>query len=255
MQIQSCGITDTGMVRDHNEDSLLANDQEGLYLVADGMGGLSKGDVASGIAVETIEHFIIQSRLEDITWPIKPQEEYTLEENRLLAAISLANWSIFSEFQKDENNMGMGTTLVGLLLDGRDRAVLANVGDSRIYMVRDHELTQLTDDHSLVMEEVRRGNLTREEARNHPQKHVINRALGITDSVRVDISTFECRMNDLFLLCSDGLSDMLSDDEIFAILDSNPEKLLRDRAENLIDSAKDRGGRDNVSVVLVSFNE
>ena len=171
MEIQSCGVSDKGKVRAHNEDSLVADDQDGLYLVADGMGGLSKGDQASRIAVDTIKDFVSQSRAEDITWPIKPQYEYSLEENRLLAAISLANWNVFSEFQKDENNMGMGTTLVGLLLDGDDKFVIANVGDSRIYRVRDHAIRQLTDDHSLVMDEVRRGHMTLEEARTHPQKH------------------------------------------------------------------------------------
>jgi serine/threonine protein phosphatase PrpC len=255
MEIRSCGISDTGRVRTHNEDNLLANDQEALYLVADGMGGLSKGDVASRIAVETIEDFVRHSRVEDITWPIKPQDEYSVEENRLLAAISLANWNIFSEFQKDEHNMGMGTTLVGLLLDGKDRMVLANVGDSRIYLIRDHTIEQLTDDHSLVMEEVRRGNMTSEEARNHPQKHVINRALGITDSIQVDISTRVCQPEDLYMLCSDGLSDMLPDEEILSVVESNMGKSLKDLGERLVAAASNQGGRDNITVVLVGVSE
>ncbi|MBN2126102.1 MAG: Stp1/IreP family PP2C-type Ser/Thr phosphatase [Deltaproteobacteria bacterium] len=255
MHIQSYGTSDKGMLRDHNEDNYLINEEEQLFLVADGMGGLSKGDVASRIAIDTIGHFIVQSRTEDITWPIKPQADYSMEENRLLAGISLANWNIFTEFQKDERHRSMGTTLVGLLVEGDFKVVIANVGDSRIYRIRDNEIQQITDDHSLVMEEVRRGNLTREEARHHPQKHVINRALGISDSTKVDISSLQVKTEDLFLLCSDGLSDMLSDETMLSIVQSNRATSLKAAGDRLIEEANGAGGKDNSTVVLVSFHD
>ena len=250
MRIEGFSITDRGMVRQYNEDNCLANTQDGIFLVADGMGGLSKGDIASRIAVETVEGFIKRSRSEDITWPMKPQDQYSMEENRFLAAVSMANWNVFSEFMKGGGNEAMGTTVVGLLLDG-DNAIITNVGDSRAYLVRNDTIEQLTDDHSLVMDEVRRGNMTVEEARNHPQKHVINRALGIAQSVRVDISSREIRQGDVFLLCSDGLSDMLSEDELLYAAQSNSAKPLEELGAQLINSANKKGGRDNISVVLV----
>ena len=253
MKCESFGITDKGIVRDHNEDAFLSNEQDGLFLVADGMGGLSKGDVASKIAVETIEHFVKESRLEDITWPIKPLQEYSLEENRLLAAISLANWNIYNEALKDPVNRGMGTTLTGFLLDG-DQLVIANVGDSRIYRINDNRIQQITDDHSLVMEEVRKGNMTPEEARIHPHKHVINRALGITDSTQADISTRKLEAEELYLVCSDGLSDMIPDQQILSIIQKNAGKSLQELGEALIETAKMNGGRDNITAVLVSFH-
>lgn len=253
MQIESFGISDTGVVREHNEDSFLDDVEDGLFIVADGMGGLSKGDVASRIAVDSIENFVKQSRLEDITWPIKPQDEYSMEENRLLAAVSLANWNIYKQFTEDPGNRGMGTTLVGLLVD-EDKVILANVGDSRIYRIRDNSIEQVTDDHSLVMEEVRKGNMTLEEARNHPQKHVINRALGISDSIQVDISSSEYQSQDLYLLCSDGLSDMIRDEEILSLTESKKEEPLEELGINLIEAAKNQGGHDNITVVLVKFH-
>ncbi|MFC1821183.1 Stp1/IreP family PP2C-type Ser/Thr phosphatase [Thermodesulfobacteriota bacterium] len=254
MQVQSFGISDRGRVREYNEDSFLANQEEEIFLIADGMGGLSKGDVASRIAVESIENFITQSRLEDITWPIKPQEQYTLEENRFLAAISLANWNIYTEFQKDANTMGMGTTITGFLVDG-EQLVIANVGDSRSYLFRDDMIEQLTEDHSLVMEEVRKGNMTPEEARNHPQKHVINRALGISESTQVDISMFAPQPGDLYLLCSDGLSDMIPDAEMLSLVRAHGEKSLEELGQIFIDAALEHGGKDNVTLVFVRFYE
>ena len=254
MQVQSFGVSDRGRIREHNEDSFLANQDDGIFLVADGMGGLSKGDVASRIAVKSIENFITHSRLEDITWPIKPREQYTMEENRFLAAISLANWNIYSEFQKDANSLGMGTTITGFLIDG-EQLVIANVGDSRSYLLRDDMIEQLTEDHSLVMEEVRKGNMTPEEARNHPQKHVINRALGISESTQVDISRFAPQAGDLYLLCSDGLSDMITEAEILSLARAHGGKPLEELGNIFIDAALEHGGKDNVTVVFVRFYE
>ena len=253
MQVRSFGITDRGLIRGLNEDRFLNYNKEGLFLVADGMGGLAKGDVASTIAIETIKTFITKSRREDITWPIKYETQHSMEENRFLAAISLANWNIYNEMLRSPGNTPMGTTLVGLMVDG-DKAVLANIGDSRAYRIRNRQLEQLTEDHSLVMEEVKKGHITPEQARHHPQKHVINRALGIFDSPEADITSLDIRREDLYLLCSDGLSDMVPDEEILSLVRSHEQNPLKELGEALIDLANRRGGKDNITVLLVGFS-
>jgi len=254
MHIEAFGITDKGMVRKNNEDAFLSHEKDGIFLIADGMGGLSKGDVASRTAIETIENFIKKSRVDDVTWPIKPIEEFSMEENRFLAAISLANWRIYEQYLNGSQKATMGTTLVGLLVDG-EHLVMANIGDSRAYLVRDNTIRQLTEDHSLVMEEVRKGSMTLEEAKTHPQKHVITRALGISEVIEADITAQKFQAGDLYLLCSDGLSDMIPDEEMISLLQSNSGKPLKVLGENLIKSANNQGGLDNMTVVLVTMTE
>ena len=254
MQVRSFGITHRGLIRGLNEDRFLNVEKEGLFLIADGMGGLAKGDVASTIAVETIENFVTKSRREDITWPIKYQKQHSMEENRFLAAVSLANWKIYNEMLRSPRNTPMGTTLVGLLVDG-ERLILINIGDSRAYRIRNRQITQLTEDHSLVMEEVKKGHITMEQARHHPQRHVISRALGIFDTPEADITTLGIQDEDLYLLCSDGLSDMLLDDEILSLVQAHERHALNDIGEALIHLANGRGGKDNITVVLVAFSE
>jgi serine/threonine protein phosphatase PrpC len=250
MPFQSFGLSHQGLFRDHNEDCFLCNDREGIFLVADGMGGLSRGDVASRIAIETIEAFVKTSRLGEVSWPSIPERHYSLEERRFVAAISLANWKIYSEVLQDPSAIPMGTTLTGLLVDGAN-ILVANVGDSRIYRINQDGIQQLTDDHSFVMEEVRRGNLTPQQARTHKHKHVIYRALGLSGEVTIDIFTTPYGFDDIFLLCSDGLPDMLPDREILSVIRSNQEMPLEDMAKSLIDAANRQGGRDNVTVVMV----
>ncbi|MEJ2724794.1 MAG: Stp1/IreP family PP2C-type Ser/Thr phosphatase [Deltaproteobacteria bacterium] len=254
MQVRSFGISHRGLIRDLNEDRFLNCESEGLFLIADGMGGLAKGDVASRIAVETIETFIKKSRREDITWPITYRRQHSMEENRLLAAVSLANWNIYNEMLRSPRSTPMGTTLVGFLVDG-DRLILVNVGDSRAYLIRNRQIEQLTEDHSLVMEEVKKGHITPEEARHHPQRHVINRALGIFNKPEMDITTLEIQNQDLYLLCSDGLSDMVLDEEILSLVQSHERQALSELGDALIHLANERGGKDNITVVLVAFNE
>jgi protein phosphatase len=242
------------MVRHSNEDKFLSNVKDGIFLVADGMGGLSRGALASATAIETIERFIVQSRGEDITWPIQPQKQYTTEENRFLSAIYLANWKIFGQIRNGATNRSMGTTLTGFLVDG-ERLIISNVGDSRIYLIRNGTIVQVTDDHSVVMEEVRKRNMTLEEARSHPQRHVITRALGIWRSARVDISSLEYKVGDLYVLCTDGLSDMITDEDMLSLVKSDHGKPLSEVCQNLIDAANGQGGMDNITVVLVRFSE
>ncbi len=254
MRFESFGTSHKGLVRQINEDAYLASQQDGLFLVADGMGGLSRGDLASQIVVDSVLRFIRDSRAEDITWPIKPKLGYSLEENRFLAALHMANWGVYSEYLKDTQKTPMGSTLVGLLVDG-ESLVIGNIGDSRAYLIRDGALLQITEDHSLVMDEVRKGTMTRSEARKHPHKHVINRALGISESAQVDISSLEAQGKDLFLLCSDGLSDMLSDEDILMIVQPHMDAPLSALGDELLRAANKRGGKDNITLVLLRFFE
>jgi len=222
--------------------------------VADGLGGLCKGDMASSKAVQTIQDFIIRSRRGDVTWPSPPCEGLTEEENRFLAAVQLANREIFSAFQKDpENFIGMGTTLTGMLVH-KDEAIMAHVGDSRAYQIRDGYISQLTQDHTVVMEEVRKGRMSIEEARYHPQKHVLTQALGVAEDVSVDIFTCPLRDGDIYLLCSDGLTDLLTDEEILGLISSKEDAPLPLLARDLVKAANERGGLDNITVVLVRFH-
>jgi protein phosphatase len=148
----------------------------------------------------------------------------------------------------------MGTTLAGFLVDG-ERLIISNVGDSRVYLIRNGTIVQLTDDHSVVMEEVRKRNMTLEEARSHPQRHVITRALGIWKSAQVDISSLEYKVGDLYVLCTDGLSDMITDEHMLSLIKSDQGKPLSEVCQNLIDAANSQGGMDNITVVLVRFSE
>lgn len=254
MQIHAFGICHKGMVRSSNEDKFLSNVKDGIFLVTDGMGGLSRGALASATAIETIEKFIVQSRGEDITWPIQPQKQHTTEENRFLSAIYLANWKIFGQIRNGATNRSMGTTLAGFLVDG-ERLIISNVGDSRVYLIRNGTIVQLTDDHSVVMEEVRKRNMTLEEARSHPKRHVITRALGIWKSAQVDISSLEYKVGDLYVLCTDGFSDMITDEDMLSLIKSDQGKPLSEVCQNLIDAANGQGGMDNITVVLVRFSE
>jgi protein phosphatase len=227
--------TDTGRQRRANEDSLLARSP--LFVVADGMGGAQAGEVASRIAVESF-----QPGLQDGSQP----------ELELAELARAANARIHELSHSNAEQAGMGTTLTAVYV-GEDDVAIAHVGDSRAYCLRDGELVRLTDDHSLVDELMRQGRLTPEEAVEHPQRSVITRALGPEGSVEVDTRTYRARARDVYLLCSDGLTTMLSEDEILELLLANPR--LRDAGEALIGAANEAGGRDNITVVLVRLEE
>ncbi len=228
-------VTDTGRQRRANEDSLLA--RAPLFVVADGMGGAQAGEVASRIAVESF-----QPGLQD---DAEPELE--------LASLALAaNARIHELSHSNVEQAGMGTTLTAVYV-GPEEVAIAHVGDSRAYCLRDGELLRLTDDHSLVDELLRQGRLTPEEAVEHPQRSVITRALGPEDSVEVDTRSFRARAGDVYLLCSDGLTTMLSEEEIGELLRANPR--LRDAGESLIAAANDAGGRDNITVVLLRVED
>ncbi len=222
--------TDTGRVRDGNEDVKLVDPRMGLYAVADGMGGHQAGEVASATAIEALRAAVSNGA------PIRE-------------AITKANEAVVERAAGDEGLRGMGTTMTAATLAAGGTLLIGHVGDSRAYLVRDGELSQVTKDHSLVGEMVQGGELTPEQAEVHPQRSVITRALGIERGVEVDIYPLELDEGDRVLLCSDGLTDMLRTDEIAAILqrESDPQKA----ANTLVDAANKAGGEDNITVVIL----
>ena len=227
--------SDTGMQRRANEDSLLARSP--LFVVADGMGGAQAGEVASRIAVESFD-----AALEDNGRP-----EETLA-TRALAA----NTRIYELAQSDPDHAGMGTTLTAVYV-GASEVAIAHVGDSRAYCLREGELLRLTHDHSLVDELIRQGRLTPEEAEDHPQRSIITRALGPEAVVEIDTQSFRARPGDVYLLCSDGLTTMLSEATVAEVLLAYPR--LREAGERLIARANEAGGRDNITVILLRLEE
>ena len=235
--MKSFFLTDTGRVRDHNEDSvtILKNaNNEYLLAVADGMGGHQAGDYASKCTVETMVREI--------------KGCFEQSPIRILSrAIRIANDQVRRKAREDESLYGMGTTVVAATVLGKYLQV-ANVGDSRLYIINE-EVRQITRDHSLVEEMVRMGGLDREAARNHPDKNIITRAIGARDTIEIDFFHEELKSGDLILMCSDGLTNMLEDEEIGRILKT--PGTIEERAERLIDAANQNGGRDNIAVILI----
>jgi PPM family protein phosphatase len=239
LELQPFGVTDAGKVRQNNEDALLVGEgeDETLFVVADGIGGFEAGEVASSLAVDV---------LKDLP-PDKPFK----------VAIGEANRRILAAGRGDEKLSGMGTTVVAIRFGGTQRepvAEVAHVGDSRAYLMRGGEMKPITEDHSLVAELVRSGDLTRDQAAEHPQKNLITRALGADEEVDVDTAVLPIEPNDRILLCSDGLSDMVSETRISEILAESPNDPER-TARSLLSAALDAGGNDNITVVVVDVKE
>jgi PPM family protein phosphatase len=249
MRIETAGTTHVGMKRAHNEDAFLLLPDESLFCVADGMGGHSCGEIASKMAIEELAEFYkMTSRDQEATWPYKMDRTRTYDENRLATAVKLANVRIFERASSDTQYKGMGTTIVTMHF-ASNQAYLAHVGDSRGYCLRDGALRQLTEDHSLLNDYLKARKLTQEEVEAFPHKNVIVRALGMKETVDVDVGRFEPKDGDTFLLCSDGLSTMVPDAQIQEILSSAPA--LEPACEKLIDLANAAGGNDNVTCVLI----
>ncbi len=241
LKLAISGKTDVGRLREHNEDNIAWDADLGLALLADGMGGHNAGEVASALAVETVLG-VLRTAL--------PAAEDTGERSTLLRdAVDDANNAIFSQSHEQPQCAGMGTTLVGALFSD-DKVILAHVGDSRIYRLRGNELTQITTDHSLLEELVQSGYLTKEEAELSVNKNLITRALGIEADVDADIDQHSVIADDIYLLCSDGLSDLVSDSDIAAILNDR-NRDLDTAAASLVFAANAKGGTDNISVILV----
>jgi len=233
--VEKAGRTDVGRQRTANEDSLFVRPP--MFAVADGMGGAKAGEVASALAVEAVEN--------------APDSGQPAEE-QLAAIVRSANRRIYDLAVADESRRGMGTTLT-LVKVHDDEISIAHVGDSRAYRMRDGELSQLTRDHSLVAELERSGQITAEAAEHHPQRSIITRALGPEPDVEVDTYTLTGRDDDLFLICSDGLTSMISDDEVTSILRSASS--LDEAAEALVLAANQSGGKDNITVILFRLGE
>lgn len=249
---RACGLSDVGMMRSHNEDSFAIDPERHLFVVADGMGGHSYGEVASRIAVAAIREFVHKSADEEATLPFELDPGLSRQANVLRAAIRLGHERVLRAIRQDSALHGMGTTVVGMLVDGQ-KAVICHVGDSRAYRYRNGRLELLTQDHTWVNEQVVAGFLSEEQARVHPLKNVVTRALGGDSEVQIDVREFQVEPGDLYLLCSDGLTTMLSDQEILERLRGNPG--LEEACQRLVRDANARGGYDNVSVVLLRVEE
>jgi serine/threonine protein phosphatase PrpC len=249
MQVKAYGLSHVGRQRQHNEDSYLVEDDAKLFLVADGMGGHAAGEIASRIAVDSISEFILHSKSDDGTWPHAYDEHYRRSTNKLMAAVRLANTRVLEAMRKDARLRGMGTTVVACLIEN-DLISVAHVGDSRAYLIRDKQLSRITNDHSWVFEQVQAGMLTEAEAEKHPLRNVITRALGGALQVSPDASEIEARPGDVYLLCSDGLTGMVSEDEILKLV-TGSDGDLKKACHQLIDVANEHGGLDNVTAVLI----
>jgi PPM family protein phosphatase len=245
--------TDPGMVRSHNEDSLAVEPRFGLAVLADGMGGYNAGEVASGIAVALIR--------EEVTKALASAEPVAGDDNaaaeraeRILREQSTkANASIFQSAQNQPQYAGMGTTLVTALFSS-NRVTVAHIGDSRLYRLRGDSFDQITRDHSLLQEQIDSGMISKEDARHSMNKNLVTRALGVDPDVETEIHSYEVLPGDIYLLCSDGLSDMIPEPEIHSTIETLKAN-LQVAADQLVQTANDYGGRDNVSVVLVHVNE
>lgn len=246
MKVSSWGKTDTGRARDHNEDSFLINASLGLYLVADGMGGHAGGEVASRLTVEVVERELSSLR-QSAPEVFSSEPPNGALRTVLEQAVKEASREVFERSAADPLLHGMGTTLSGILLLGRS-AWIAHVGDSRVYHLRGREISLLTEDHSLVQEQMKAGILTPEEARHSHLRNIITRSVGFEASVPVDIQEVPVQAGDLFVLCSDGLSNLVDEDEILELAESQSAEAL---PGTLIELANARGGDDNITAVVI----
>jgi protein phosphatase len=249
----SFGQSDVGRVRKHNEDAFIIDDSLGLYVVADGLGGHAAGEVASEEAVYNIRGWVRRERpkVESLVTDPYDVDQQNVAEQILRGAIQAATYLIHSMAEFDETKAGMGTTTSVLMLLGRV-AVIGQVGDSRIYLARDGQIAQITDDHTLIAAQIREGMLTPEEARYAPHRNVITRAVGSHEYVEVDTRVVETVPGDRFLLCSDGLHGYVEEpDEILPILSLPVDQVC----QRLIDIANTRGGKDNITAIVVEVHE
>jgi PPM family protein phosphatase len=247
VQLRSAGQTDVGKVREQNEDSYCIVDEVGLFVVADGMGGHLGGRMASTMAVQTVERMLAQ-REEEIVKGAQEEPLISSAVPRVLAeTVRLACATIYQKAQEDSDFAGMGTTCTVLLIRS-SRAFVAHVGDSRCYLQRGEQMIQITDDHSLVNEQLKAGLITREQARSSRLKNIITRSVGFEEDVAVDTYAFPLQRDDKILMCSDGLANIVDDAEMGLALNSHA---LGEVPKKMVDLANERGGDDNITVVCV----
>jgi protein phosphatase len=253
MKLSSAVMSHPGLKREANEDAVCARQDLGLYVVADGMGGHAAGEVASKLAAQVIETFINDTREADVntTWPFPYDPAISLDGNRLTAAFRLANRRISAAMQNDETLRGMATTAAAML-SKNGRAVVAHVGDSRVYLWREGALKQVTQDHSWVNEQVRAGVLSETDARTHPWRHVVTRALSGGDDPDIEVTEIDVRAGDRMLLCSDGLSGVVPPDRVAEIIGQKAP--LEATCQALIDAANQAGGPDNITVAMLQVD-
>jgi len=255
LQVTSYGISDVGLKREGNEDSFSVEDSLGLYIVADGMGGHLAGEVASKISVEMINKVFRKWMEEDAGEEEifgEPDSSLSRQGNYILGGIRLANRVVYELALEKKEFHGMGTTVVVLLITP-SLIIVANVGDSRIYLVRDGEIERLSRDHSIVAEQVEMGMMTEEEAETSSLRHVLTRNLGSSEYVDPDIFELEPSNNDCFILCSDGLTDLVSDKELLEMTQNaeDPGALCK----NFIDKVLKRGAHDNTTIISVLLTD
>jgi PPM family protein phosphatase len=247
LEIASC--TDPGMVRSHNEDSIAADAANGLVVLADGMGGYNAGEVASGMATTVIITEMQQILSGTMPYQTDPRTNQEIGARLVRDQVVKANSSIYQAAQSQPQYAGMGTTLVVCLFYD-NRVLVAHLGDSRVYLLREGSFRQITRDHSLLQEQIDAGLITAEQAKNAQHKNLVTKALGIDPTVEPEIHEYAARPGDLYLLCSDGLCDMVDDEDIDMTLQALGGN-LKLAAQQLVQMANDNGGRDNVSVILV----
>jgi PPM family protein phosphatase len=251
--LQSASLTDPGRVRDHNEDCIELRPEIGLFVLADGMGGYNAGEVASGMATSLIADGMQEAWVPGAVEALSRDEAKALSERLMREHIGRANAAIFTTSQNNPECAGMGTTLVVCLFHD-DFLTVGHIGDSRLYRLRGEAMEQVTRDHSLLQEQLDSGLITPEEAKLSQNKNLVTRALGIDPSVEPEIHVYETEPEDLYVLCSDGLSDMVEDEEIrltLITLKSNPTLTV----QQLVQAANDNGGRDNISAMLIRVAE
>lgn len=239
-------MSDVGQLRDHNEDAVASDLNIGLVILADGMGGYKAGEVASEVAVLTVAAEIAEAMSDKK--PLRLRSKLLPESEMLIQAVDKANTAIYHISQQQPQCAGMGTTIVAGIFTN-NKLIVGHIGDSRMYRLRDKVLTQLTEDHSLVQEQIKAGEITEAQAKNADNKNLVTRALGIDPDVDLELHEHDVVMSDVYLLCSDGLTEMVTDDEISIMLQEAGYNIER-AAVNLIRFANEKGGKDNVSVVI-----
>ena len=244
MSLYSAGLCDIGLKRKSNQDAIYLNPKKKLFIVADGMGGHQGGDIASAMAVKYIPEYLFSQSLDDPT-------------TALTASIKATNQKIGKKSKNDLQLTGMGTTIVSLFFNEAFLYV-GNVGDSRAYLINKHEIYQLSKDHSMVQEKLNMGLYSREQAALDTQKNVLTRSLGPEEDMSIDIFNYQVAKNDLFLICSDGMHGKVNDEDLIYLINKgipDPEKAkdkeLKSTAQCAVDLAKDNGGNDNISIILV----
>jgi protein phosphatase len=251
--LQTASLSDPGRVRDHNEDCIESRPGLGLYVLADGMGGYNAGEVASGMATSLIADGLAEVWVPQEAERLPREEAKALADRLIREQIARANTAIFTTSQNNPECAGMGTTLVVCLFFD-DFVCVAHIGDSRLYRLRGDAMEQITRDHSLLQEQLDSGLITPEEAKSSQNKNLVTKALGIDPTVEPELHAYDTQPDDIYLLCSDGLSDMVEDEEIRLTMVTLRQNLTL-TAQQLVQAANDGGGRDNISAMLVRVAE